>query len=183
MRNRLLFEGDKLAKLLIVFSSGLTADLEKRPGRNKLEKQEASIPRSALMRTLNRLSREMEYEGGTSHLRADIFDEPIHIKRLYKPKSLSILLGNFRGLLQVPSGSQFETGHPNGYIANFSFGSIGWSVLTAYLEIDGEPVLVCLNASEDDEMAATFNKLSGNEAGFDELFGRAFEVAKDALDS
>lgn len=97
-----------MGNVLIVFSSKLAEDLAERPGRSKLDKENAAKPRVALAAILRRLSRDMEAEGGTSHLRADLFEEPISTLRIYEPGSLADLLVNFGELVTPPREKRLQ---------------------------------------------------------------------------
>lgn len=169
-----------MANVLVVFSTSLHDDLSARPGRSKLDKQKAARPRAALQLVLERLSREMEADGGTAHLRADLLEEPLHTRRLYEPGSLSILIANFRSLLPVPANSAFATAQPSGYIATFHYPRIGWTLLAAYLEHDRQPVLVFLRAMPEQEMANHLERIASRRATFDDLYRMAEEAALDA---
>lgn len=167
-----------MAKLLIAFSESLLADLEARPGRSKLEKQKAAIPRLALLRTLARLSRDMEKPGGAAHLKSDVLDEPHHVRENYLPEELSALLVNFKKRTSIPEDSLFFPEHSGSYIASFVYEEIGWTVFAAYLELKKKPVLVFFRAMEKQLAADYFKKdIAGSTSAFDDHFRIGWEVA------
>lgn len=172
-----------MAKVLIVFSTSLLSDLSERPGRSKLDKEKAAIPRIALQKILERLSRDMQKAGGTGHMRADLFQEPISTLRLYTPDSLAVLLSNFRALTPVPKKSRYAVSQPNGYLAVFDYPRLAWSLLSAYLEVGDQPVLVFLRAAPDLHLQTIHARIAARLSDFDQAFAMAEQAAADALDN
>lgn len=169
-----------MTNVLLAFSTSLLGDLSERPGASKLEKQDAAKPRTALEKILERLARDMERRPSTRHLRPDVLEEPLHIRRLYKPGSLSVLLSNFRSLVRIPEASAFASKQAHGYIAIFEYPRLGWAVLSAYLELDKQPVLVFLRARETHRIGEMFNSAAQETAVFDGWYEMAWQVAVDA---
>lgn len=170
-----------MGKVLVVFSKSFLDDLAERPGRNKIEKEKAAAPRIVLQKVLERLSRDIQ-KAAPSHLRADIFDEPISTLRHYTPESLAVMLSNFRSRILVPLKSRYAAGHPNSYIVNFHFPRLKWSTLAAYIEIDDNPVLVFLHADQDTKIAARQNRIAAHTSEFESSFELAEKAAAEALD-
>ncbi|AYD01868.1 hypothetical protein [Neorhizobium sp. NCHU2750] len=168
-------------KVLIVFTESLLADLGERPGRNKLEKQKAATPRIALQAVLARLSRDMQGSAGTSHLRADVLEEPVNTRAYYRPESLADLLVNFRALTRIPAKSKFAAEQPEAYLAVFHYSRLGLSLLAGYVEPGGQPCLVILRAMNDARLSGPFGKITTSASEFDSHLKIVMEAAADAI--
>jgi hypothetical protein len=171
-----------MPRVLVVFSTGLLNDLAERPGRNKLEKEKGATPRLALQKILERLSRDIQKEA-PKHMKADVFSQSIDILRLYTPETLAILLSNFQALITVPAKSGYCLSQPDGYLVKFCYSRLNWCLLSAYLEVDGVPVLVLLKAAETTALESIYNRIASRVTEFDSYFKLAEHAANVALDN
>ncbi len=167
-----------MKRVYLVFSKEFSDELADRPGRSKLEKERAAIPRMAMERIALRAQSDLYHKPGTSHLRADLLEEPVSTRQLYRPASLSALLMSVDRVVRIPPASRFHRLSPAGYLAQFTFPRVGWSVLAGYDEPREKPVLVFLDTHVTAGMAMQTEAAARSPVEFDRAYAIAQAIAR-----
>jgi hypothetical protein len=149
-----------MKKLSIVFASTFYDDLHDRPGAGLFEQQDGANRRLALEIVMDKLASGIAAGKGPFHLRADVLEEPIHVRRLFKPAELKTLLVCRDLIVRVPSGDGTEPLPDDRYVVSFQMNDVRLGVLAGYVEIGDRPILVFLRAMETSETTELMDYLS-----------------------